>query len=96
MPDNINGIEPTNERTTQKRVIITKPSFVPISSLLFLVIDQAKSAGIKAATKVVKKIYSTPSSKKNEMPKGARRDMLNNITRTLKRLMIGLKAIILL
>jgi hypothetical protein len=45
---------------------------------------------------VIKKIYSTPSSKKNEMPKGARRDMLNNITRTLKRLMIGLKAIILL
>tara|TARA_B100001063_G_scaffold157908_2_gene147234 strand:- start:1227 stop:1517 length:291 start_codon:yes stop_codon:yes gene_type:complete len=96
MPDNTNGIEPTNERTTQKRVIITKPSFVPISSLLFLVTDQAKSAGIKVATKVVKKIYSTPSSKKNEMPKGARRDMLNNITRTLKRLMIGLKAIILL
>jgi hypothetical protein len=62
IPLNINGIEPADDNTTQKRVITKKPSLWLISSTVFLDINHPMKPTIKTIKNVITKTDMAPSS----------------------------------
>jgi hypothetical protein len=74
-------------------VIITKPSFIPISSLLFLVNCHATTEGIKITMNVVINILLEPSLNTKETINGINKDIEKKATRMLNKLIIDFMAI---